>query len=84
MARHNAKETMSHSNGVSAAAEQASRSNQLVAAGVQELATSVEDVAHNAHEAARVATEAVRIAEATTRTVTRLGSPAGTSVKSFK
>ncbi|MBK6879858.1 MAG: hypothetical protein IPN65_09200 [Elusimicrobia bacterium] len=77
VARHNAKETMSHSNGVSAAAEQASRSNQLVAAGVQELATSVEDVAHNAHEAARVATEAVRIAEATTRTVTRLGESSG-------
>lgn len=77
VARNNAKETMSHSSGVSAAAEQASRSNQLVAAGVQELATSVEDVAHNAHEAARVATEAVRIAEATTRTVTRLGESSG-------
>ncbi|WP_299958548.1 methyl-accepting chemotaxis protein [uncultured Modestobacter sp.] len=66
-----AEETSAQSGMVSAAAAEVSRK---VAAGAEEMGASIREISQNANEAARVAAAAVTEAQATTATITALGT----------
>jgi methyl-accepting chemotaxis protein len=68
------EETSAQAGVVAAAAEQVSRSVQTVAAGSEEMSASIREIAQSANDAAGVASKAVVVVDATTESVSRLGT----------
>jgi len=69
-----AEEAAAQSGVVSAAAEEVSRSVATVAAGADEMTGAIREISQSVNEATRVAGQAVTEAQATTATITRLGT----------
>ncbi len=70
---HNAVETASQANLVSAASEQVGRSTQTVVTSLQEMNATIREIAKNASEAARVAAQAVLATQSANGTISKLG-----------